>query len=97
MLRVFITHRKDEKNTNQGKDVMSSPNTRSATKRQREAEDVATPLVKKRRVQTVNYRSNIGSIIKLLRTVKLTKQHIDQIWKTPFWPIIEALMSPTFK
>ncbi|CAL5339606.1 unnamed protein product [Camellia sinensis] len=44
-----------------------------------------------KRVQQFNYRSNIGTVIKLLKGVKFTKAQQTELQKTPFWPLINAL------
>ncbi|CAL5361240.1 unnamed protein product [Camellia sinensis] len=55
------------------------------------------PAVPAKRVQQFNYRSNIGTVIKLLKGVKFTKAQQTDLQKTPFWPLINALSSTQLK
>ena len=64
----------------------------ASAKKQKEAEGKG-----KRVVKFPNYRSNIGSIFKLLKTLRLTNKHKAELRKTPFWAIIETLSLPDFK
>ena len=63
-------------------------------KQNEDAVPAPAPEIKKRN-QKLNYRANIGTVFKLLRGLKLTEKHKQQIRKTPFWAIIEALLSPS--
>ncbi|GMP98619.1 hypothetical protein CsSME_00046438 [Camellia sinensis var. sinensis] len=39
----------------------------------------------------INYRSNVAGIIKLVSSVKLREAHMNQLKRTPFWIMIEAI------
>ncbi|KAL7220888.1 hypothetical protein ACSBR2_013720 [Camellia fascicularis] len=39
----------------------------------------------------INYRSNVAGIIKLVSSAKLTEAHMNQLKRTPFWIMIEAI------
>ncbi|GMP80209.1 hypothetical protein CsSME_00035396 [Camellia sinensis var. sinensis] len=39
----------------------------------------------------INYRSNIAGIIKLVSSAKLREAHMNELKRTPFWIMIEAI------
>ncbi|CAL5336695.1 unnamed protein product [Camellia sinensis] len=69
----------------------STPKTKTKTSKEKKA---AVPA---KRVQQFNYRSNIGTVIKLLKGVKFTKAQQTELQKIPFWPLINALSSTQLK
>ncbi|CAL5431164.1 unnamed protein product [Camellia sinensis] len=69
----------------------STPKTKTKASKEKKA---AVPA---KRVQQFNYRSNIGTVIKLLKGVKFTKAQQTELEKTPFWPLINALSSTQLK
>ncbi|CAL5423406.1 unnamed protein product [Camellia sinensis] len=68
-----------------------TPKTKTKASKEKKA---AVPA---KRVQQFNYRSNIGTVIKLLKGVKFTKAQQTELQKTPFWPLINALSSTQLK
>ncbi|CAL5359304.1 unnamed protein product [Camellia sinensis] len=69
----------------------STPKTKTKASKEKKA---AVPA---KRVQQFNYRSNIGTVIKLLKGVKFTKAQQTELQKTPFWLLINALSSTQLK
>ena len=80
---------------------MVSDQSRGTKRRKKQSTDEGKKPMKvsepKKRIQQLNYRSNIGTILKLLRKLKLSDKHKAQIRKTPFWPIVEALLSDSLQ
>ncbi|CAL5369273.1 unnamed protein product [Camellia sinensis] len=69
----------------------STPKTKTKASKEKKAAVLA------KRVQQFNYRSNIGTVIKLLKGVKFTKAQQTELQKTPFWLLINALSSTQLK
>jgi len=48
---------------------------------------------KKEKQPFFTYRSNVAGVIKLIRSFKLTQAHLKEIRKTPFFAVVEAILS----
>ncbi|CAL5362306.1 unnamed protein product [Camellia sinensis] len=66
---------------------MSTPTSKDSSSRGKKP----VKLYRKRAHYSIQYRSNLSSVVSFLQTLKFSSKHLLELQKTPFWYLIQAL------